>query len=47
MGIPGLAGQYQPQLISDAARYIYMMGWVLTFVTAATIYFRGTYLVNI
>ncbi|PVH95088.1 hypothetical protein DM02DRAFT_732080 [Periconia macrospinosa] len=39
MGIPGLIGQYQPQLISDAARYMYMMGWLLTFFTAAVVYY--------
>ena len=38
MGIPGLIGQYKPQAISDAARYMYMMGWILTFVTAAVVY---------
>jgi NCS1 family nucleobase:cation symporter-1 len=42
MGIPGLIGQYQPQLISDAARYMYMMGWLLTFFTAAVLYYVGT-----
>jgi NCS1 family nucleobase:cation symporter-1 len=39
MGIPGLIGEYQPGLINDAARYMYMMGWLLTFTTSATIYF--------
>jgi NCS1 family nucleobase:cation symporter-1 len=39
MGIPGLIGQYQPQIISDAARYMYMMGWLLTFTTSATVYY--------
>lgn len=38
MGIPGLIGQYQPQLVDKAARYMYMMGWLLTFTTSATIY---------
>ncbi|KAI6778562.1 uncharacterized protein J7T54_003312 [Emericellopsis cladophorae] len=38
MGIPGLIGQYQPQLMSDASRYMYMMGWILTFVTSAVVY---------
>lgn len=42
MGIPGLIGQYQPQLISDAARYMYMMGWLLTFFTAAILYYVAT-----
>lgn len=38
MGLPGLISQYQPQIISDAAKYIYMIGWLLTFITAAVIY---------
>lgn len=41
MGLPGLVGQYQPQIVSQAAKYMYMMGWVLTFVTAAVIYTIG------
>ncbi|KAF2213850.1 hypothetical protein CERZMDRAFT_83291 [Cercospora zeae-maydis SCOH1-5] len=39
MGIPGLVGQYQPQIISNAAKYMYMMGWLLTFTTSATVYY--------
>jgi NCS1 family nucleobase:cation symporter-1 len=46
MGIPGLIGQYQPQLLSNAARYMYMMGWVLTFVTAAVVYLIGVHFFN-
>lgn len=46
MGIPGLIGQYQPQAISDAARRMYMMGWVLTFITAAVVYFVCTFFVK-
>lgn len=42
MGIPGLIGQYEPDIISDAARYMYMMGWLLTFFTSATLYFVMT-----
>lgn len=38
MGLPGLVGQYQPQLISQAALHMYNLGWVLTFVSAAVIY---------
>ncbi|ROV99099.1 hypothetical protein VMCG_06603 [Cytospora schulzeri] len=38
MGLPGLVGQYQPQIISQAAKNMYMLGWVLTFVSAAVIY---------
>lgn len=39
MGIPGLVGQYQPSIISDAAQNMYKMGWLLTFVTAGVVYF--------
>ncbi|KFA50073.1 hypothetical protein S40293_08597 [Stachybotrys chartarum IBT 40293] len=46
MGIPGLIGQYQPQLVGDAARYMYMMGWILTFVTASVMYMIGTRFFN-
>jgi nucleobase:cation symporter-1, NCS1 family len=38
MGIPGLIGQYQPDIISEAARRMYMMGWILTFVTSSVVY---------
>lgn len=38
MGLPGLVGQYQPQLITQAALYMYDLGWVLTFASAAIIY---------
>ncbi|KAM3416519.1 Uridine permease [Cercospora zeina] len=46
MGIPGLVGQYRPQIISDAAKYMYMMGWLLTFTTSATIYYAITFFVE-
>jgi len=46
MGIPGLIGQYQPQIISDAAKYMYMMGWLLTFTTAAVVYYGITVFVK-
>ncbi|KAF4448988.1 putative uracil permease [Fusarium austroafricanum] len=47
MGLPGLIGQYQPQLLSDASRYMYMMGWLLTFVTAGVVYAISVQFVNI
>ncbi|KAL9563786.1 hypothetical protein ACKAV7_012175 [Fusarium commune] len=47
MGLPGLVGQYQPHLLSDASRYMYMMGWLLTFVTAGVVYTIGVQFVNI
>jgi NCS1 family nucleobase:cation symporter-1 len=40
MGIPGLIGQYQPKMISNAAKY--MMGWLLTFFTSAIVYYLMT-----
>ncbi|KAF5591189.1 uracil permease [Fusarium pseudoanthophilum] len=47
MGLPGLVGQYQPHLLSEASRYMYMMGWLLTFVTAGVVYTIGVQFVNI
>ncbi|GJC77337.1 allantoin permease [Colletotrichum liriopes] len=38
MGLPGLIGEYQPQIVSQPAKYMYMMGWVLTFFSSAIIY---------
>jgi NCS1 family nucleobase:cation symporter-1 len=46
MGIPGLIGQYQPRIISNAAKYMYMMGWLLTFTTSAVIYYVLTLFVK-
>lgn len=46
MGIPGLIGQYQPQIVSNAAKYMYMMGWLLTFFTSATLYCIATVVVK-
>lgn len=39
MGIPGLIGQYQPETISLAAKNMYRLGYLLTFTTAATVYY--------
>ncbi|KAI4723713.1 hypothetical protein E4T49_08562 [Aureobasidium sp. EXF-10728] len=39
MGIPGLVGQYQPQIISLAAKNMYRLGFLLTFATAGTVYY--------
>ncbi|KAG9950056.1 allantoin, partial [Aureobasidium melanogenum] len=39
MGIPGLIGQYQPEIISLAAKNMYRLGYILTFTTAATVYY--------
>jgi NCS1 family nucleobase:cation symporter-1 len=46
MGIPGLIGQYEPHIISAAAQNMYRMGWLLTFFTAATVYYVVTLLVK-
>jgi NCS1 family nucleobase:cation symporter-1 len=47
MGIPGLIGQYEPQAISNAAKYMYMMGWLLTFSTSAVIYYIATLFIKL
>ncbi|GAB7359104.1 hypothetical protein MBLNU230_g5175t1 [Neophaeotheca triangularis] len=36
MGLPGLVGEFQN--VSQDAQYMYTMGWILTFLTAATVY---------
>jgi len=41
MGLPGLVAQYQPKAVSAAGKHMYTFGWILTFVTAATVYFVG------
>lgn len=46
MGLPGLVGQYQPQIVGQAAKYMYMLGWVLTFISAAVIYVVSVTLVK-
>jgi NCS1 family nucleobase:cation symporter-1 len=46
MGIPGLIGQYKPRMVSNPAKYMYMMGWLLTFTTSAVIYYVLTLLVK-
>jgi NCS1 family nucleobase:cation symporter-1 len=46
MGIPGLIGQYEPQIISMAAKNMYRMGWLLTFFTAAGVYYVLTFFVK-
>jgi NCS1 family nucleobase:cation symporter-1 len=42
MGIPGLIGQYRPDITSVASSRMYMMGWILTYVTAAIVHFIAT-----
>ncbi|KAF1998712.1 NCS1 nucleoside transporter [Amniculicola lignicola CBS 123094] len=39
MGMPGLVAAYNPKLVPQAGKDMYKMGWILTFVTAATVYF--------
>jgi NCS1 family nucleobase:cation symporter-1 len=46
MGIPGLIGQYQPEIISTAAQNMYRMGWLLTFTTSATVYYGLTFFIK-
>lgn len=46
LGIPGLVGQYQPQSVSNAAKYMYMMGWLLTFFTSVIVYYVASVLIK-
>lgn len=39
MGLPGLIGAYNPKLVNGAAKNMYKMGWLLTFLTAGVVYF--------
>ncbi|SMY28631.1 unnamed protein product [Zymoseptoria tritici ST99CH_1A5] len=38
-GLPGLVGQLQPGTVGPAAVNMYKMGWLLSFVTAGTVYY--------
>lgn len=37
--MPGLVAAYNPKLVPQAGKDMYKLGWILTFVTAGTIYF--------
>ncbi|ORY01751.1 NCS1 nucleoside transporter [Clohesyomyces aquaticus] len=39
MGMPGLVAAYAPKLVPQAGKDMYKMGWILTFITAGTVYF--------
>ncbi|KAF2243068.1 NCS1 nucleoside transporter [Trematosphaeria pertusa] len=39
MGLPGLVAAYNPKLVPQGGKDMYKMGWVLTFITAGTVYF--------
>ncbi|PSN69372.1 NCS1 nucleoside transporter [Corynespora cassiicola Philippines] len=39
MGMPGLVAAYNPSLVPQAGQDMYKMGWILTFITAAVVYF--------
>ncbi|KAK0713048.1 permease for cytosine/purines, uracil, thiamine, allantoin-domain-containing protein [Lasiosphaeria miniovina] len=41
IGLPGLMAQYQPQAVGLVGKRMYTMGWILTFATAAVVYFIG------
>ncbi|EHY58730.1 hypothetical protein HRR83_007454 [Exophiala dermatitidis] len=38
LGLPGLVGRFHPDAVGDAAKNIYRMGWLITFVTSAVLY---------
>ncbi|KAL4904097.1 hypothetical protein BDW74DRAFT_185766 [Aspergillus multicolor] len=38
LGLPGLVGEYQPQSVNAAAKNMFKMGWILTFVVAGVAY---------
>ena len=38
LGLPGLVAQYQPQAVSQAAKDLYKLGWVMAFTTASVLY---------
>ncbi|KAL4954532.1 permease for cytosine/purines, uracil, thiamine, allantoin-domain-containing protein [Aspergillus filifer] len=38
LGLPGLVGEYQPQSVNSAAKNMFKMGWILTFVVAGAVY---------
>jgi len=41
LGLPGLVAAYKPNSVGDAAKNMYKMGWVLTFITATVLYAAG------
>ncbi|CBF87409.1 nucleobase cation symporter-1 family protein [Aspergillus nidulans FGSC A4] len=38
LGLPGLVGEYQPEAVNAAAKNMFKMGWILTFVAAGFVY---------
>ncbi|KAK8136595.1 uracil permease [Apiospora sp. TS-2023a] len=46
LGLPGLVAQYQPQAVSQAAKDLYKLGWVLTFTTASVLYGVMTFFIK-
>ncbi|KAK8111493.1 uncharacterized protein PG998_007950 [Apiospora kogelbergensis] len=46
LGLPGLAAQYQPQAVSQAAKDLYKLGWIITFTTASVLYAAMTSVVR-
>ncbi|KAK7953681.1 uracil permease [Apiospora saccharicola] len=46
LGLPGLVAQYQPQAVSQAAKDLYKLGWVLTFTTASVLYGIMTFFIK-
>lgn len=38
LGLPGLIGSYQPNLVGQEAKNMYKMGWLLTFIAGGVLY---------
>ncbi|KAK7967054.1 putative uracil permease [Apiospora aurea] len=47
LGLPGLVAQYQPQAVSQAAKDLYKLGWIITFAAACILYCIMTILVRL
>lgn len=39
MGMPGLVAAYNPELVPQAGKDMYKLGWILTFTTAGIVYY--------
>ncbi|KAK6834346.1 hypothetical protein PG987_009040 [Apiospora arundinis] len=46
LGLPGLVAQYQPQAVSQAAKDLYKLGWIITFTAASVLYAVMTFFIK-
>ncbi|KAK8855835.1 hypothetical protein PGQ11_011747 [Apiospora arundinis] len=46
LGLPGLVAQYQPQAVSQAAKDLYKLGWIITFTAASVLYAFMTFFIK-